>query len=187
MPEGISSDELSSSRNKTLLKISIMIILIVAAIISIGYIQKAVLKINPDSNSCIGGLCRYACDDSKEVQRVSAQCSDNTKKCCVPKDYAASPECSGKDSGDRCGNTKFCDDTLECISKCAYCAKNPEDERCIVSSSEQSGRHVDTLDSRFSCSCSETDCIGYDDGMLGTCVKNICPDETTGKICCDAP
>jgi len=187
MIERFSADDTNARRSRTLIRLTIFILLIIAGVMSMKYIQQMVLKINPDVENCKGGLCKYSCSNDTELEKLEAKCSDVSKKCCVAKGSSLSPECSGKTNGETCGNNMLCTQNLECVSKCIYCANNPEESICQIG--KQTGRNIDKFDSRFKCACSEIDCVNYENNKLGTCIQNFCKNDGTGidSICCDTP
>ncbi len=185
IPEG--EEKTTSKLSIGLIVLSFFLLLILILVVT-GYYKKAISFINPDIENCKGGSCQNTCMAGTEIEARNVKCSNPSKVCCLLNNRTASPECAGKSKGDVCGTLMLCDDYNVCVTRCEYCAINPNDTKCGVS--DLSGKIVDALDSSFSCGCSESQCIEFDSSKLGTCVKGFCPSEDTvgtGRMCCSSP
>jgi len=187
-------DDLNQSffeRNQKVIWIAISFtIALVIMLFATGYIDKIILKINPNSKLCPDGTCRDACTKVLEVRNTAGKCVDPLQVCCIKNDRPPSTECNGRNAGDSCGNMMLCDDNKVCVTRCEYCANNPDSKSCTINAG-QSGNIVSKLDSEFTCGCTEMDCVSFDNSRLGTCVKGFCPNigniAATDHMCCKSP
>jgi hypothetical protein len=155
-----------------------------------GYIDKLIVKINPNSKLCPDGTCKSSCAAIQELRSTSGKCVDPEKVCCIPNTRKESPECSGRSQGELCGTMMICDENKFCVTRCEYCSRFPSDKSCNITSGLM-GKYVAQLDSEFSCGCTERDCVSLDDSKLGTCVKGFCPNvgdiASIDHMCCKTP
>jgi hypothetical protein len=180
-----------SQRLALLLKIMVFVLLLIGVLLLTGYLKKIMLFVNPDIENCKGGSCRDSCIKDQEIMNNNAACSDTSKVCCVINDRTPSAECVGYTKGYVCGRLMICDADLVCVSRCDYCAQNPDDKACVIDAEVVTiGASVTKFDDKFTCGCTEMDCNSFDNSKLGTCVKGFCPSDVpvaTNYMCCVNP
>jgi len=190
MATDIQSQESWMSKNLGTVLIAVSFIFILIAIMfSTGYMKKLVVFVNPDIENCKGGSCKGSCAAGSEIQKTDMHCADTSKVCCVPNTRQPSPECDGHKKGDVCGKLMLCDSDNVCVTRCEYCALNPTDTKCSVTTGV-TGKSITALDKTFSCGCTDMDCTTFDNSKLGTCVAGFCPSNNlvaSDYMCCSSP
>jgi hypothetical protein len=188
-PEYIPSENWTERNTSFILKIAVFVILLVIVLLSTGYMKKIFIMINPDLENCHGGKCREACIKGEELQKQGVQCSDTAKICCIPNLREPSPECAGRSKGEPCGKMMICDEFRVCMTRCEYCSMNPDDDICIITE-KVVGNPVVGFNEKFTCGCTDMDCISLENSKLGTCISGYCPSENplaTDYMCCINP
>ena len=172
----------------TVLTLISFILVLIVVLLSTGYMKKFAVFLNPDIENCKGGMCKGSCIAGAEILKSDVKCKDTTNICCMPNTRQPSPECAGHNKGDICGNVMLCDADLVCVTRCEYCALNPDDNACKLQ--VVIGKPVDKMDNTFTCGCTDMDCNTFDNSKLGTCVKGFCPSQdiaATDYMCCSSP
>jgi len=160
-----------------------------------------------------GGQCKIVCDDAKEYPNPNVQCKNEMETYCVPLNKqtatpttggtandagvpATNPNCKAKGSLNCNGVNTMCDDNLQCVSACEYCASHSEESICTFESLSKTrknpikilGIQIGQFNNDFKCGCSAAKCNNVSSGEWpGTCITNVCPTASPTSndyVCC---
>jgi hypothetical protein len=134
----------------------------------------------------------------KPYMMSTEKCKGDKEICCIPDktspNYtppADDPLCENKIIGQTCATRKVClkdptEDNIQCKDLCLFCAQNPNDNQCKLTSTNRLGKSISNMDSGFKCGCTSAECVANPSGF--TCVRNMCSSNTPTAgdyMCCN--
>ena len=183
-----------------ILALIVLLVLMFLNVIKLGDIVKSSLPFFYDCEKdflaergqCIVGSCSQIGTSEIVYSESLASCKSKGQTCCVfdkalsvGTPPALDPRCEGKVLGDSCADYMLCNNGLDCVSKCEYCAGNPQAPGCSPLIGDVIGKKFGGFDDKYNCGCAAAECKSGNDF---TCILKMCPGtnpQSTDYRCCN--